>query len=153
MTSLLVAAILFMPPGGVSAHQQAARIYAQALVDQAVARHPEVKAVELAIDSAGVCKTIAGTAKEDIGEKCDEDELEPMRTGEPGIEAPTTEDPVYDITQALHDVAGRLIGAVGMDITPVPGHTRAQALALAQTVLRELEARIPSKQKLFEVMP
>ena len=123
--------------------------YAQQLVDQLVAAHKELKALELAVGSLDDCKTIAATHKEDVGEKCDDDELGPMRTGKPDVEAPTKDDPVYDITQALHDSAGNLIGAVGMDLQPEPGRDRAAMVARARALLRELEAQIPSKQKLL----
>ena len=122
---------------------------AQQLVNRTVAAHPELAAVELAVVTGGVCKTVAATAPEDIGERCDADELGPMRTGEPDIEAPSASDPVYDITQALHDSAGRLIGAVGMDLKPVAGEDQAAVLAKARAILRELEAAIPSKTRLL----
>ena len=102
------------------------------------------------MDSAGTCKTIAATDPKDVGERCDDDEIGPMRTGEPDVGAPTRDDPVYDITQALHDATGRLIGAVGMDIKPMAGQDRAAALVVARRLLRELEARIPSMHRLFE---
>jgi hypothetical protein len=125
-------------------------IMAQQLVDRFVRAHPELAAVELAITTNGRCRTIAATAPEDVGEKCDADELTPIRTGQPDVEAPTTQDPVYDITQALHDAAGHLIGAAGMDLKPEAGPTRAAVLARAGALLRALEAQIPSKAKLLE---
>jgi hypothetical protein len=85
-----------------------------------------------------------------LSEKCDDDEKGPIRTGEPDVEAPSKADPVYDITQALHDSAGRLIGAVGMDIKPEAGPDRAAVVARAKALLQELEAQIPSKEKLYE---
>jgi hypothetical protein len=123
--------------------------YAQQLVNQMLAAHTELAAMELALQTAEGCKTVAATDLKDVGEKCDDDELGPMRTGEPDVEEPTKDDPVYDITQALHDSAGTLIGAVGMDLKPAPGKDRAAMVAQARAILRELEARIPSKQKLL----
>ena len=127
--------------------------YAQQLVDQLVAAHKELKALELAVGPLEDCKTVAATDPKDVGEKCDDDELGPMRTGKADVEAPTKDDPVYDITQALHDSAGNLIGAVGMDLEPAPGQDRAAMVARAQALLRELEAQIPSKQKLLAPAP
>lgn len=139
--------------GGPAAHAQKPRAetYAQRLVNDFVKRHSsEVTAVELAIISDSGCKTLAATAPEDIGEKCDDDENGPIRTGQPDVEAPSKADPVYDITQALHDSTGRLIGAVGMDIKPSAGPDRAAVVARAKALLQELETQIPSKEKLFE---
>jgi hypothetical protein len=129
--------------------QHRALSYAQQLVNRTVAAHAELAAVELAVVTDSGCRTVAATAAEDIGERCDTDELGPMRTGEPDVEEPSASDPVYDITQALHDSAGRLIGAVGMDLKPTAGADRAAVLAKARAILREMEAAIPSKASLL----
>jgi hypothetical protein len=129
---------------------QGPETYGQRLVDRIVAAHPELAAMELAIVTDDGCKTIAATDRKDVGEQCDDDELGPIRTGDPDVEAPTKDDPVYDITQALHDTAGNLIGAVGMDIKPGPDQDRQAVVTRALALLHELEAQIPSKQRLLE---
>ena len=130
--------------------QSPAPTMAQHLVDEFVRTHKLVSAVELALDSAGTCKTFGATDRSDVGLPCDADEKGPMRTGKPDIAKPTQADPVYDITQALHDTSGHLIGAVGMDIPPAPGQDEAAVLSVAQGLLRKLEAQIPSKEWLFQ---
>jgi hypothetical protein len=149
--SVPIAAIALALPLTMLAQQPdaPAKTYAQRLVDETVARHPALKSVELALLRDDSCATVAATAPEDIGERCDADELGPIQTGTPVVEAPTTEDPVYDITQALHDSAGRLIGAVGMDIAPQSGEGRAAVVAFAASVLHDLERSIPSKERLL----
>jgi len=127
--------------------------YAQRLVVRFVAEHPGLASVEIAVAGGDGCRTIAATDPKDIGEKCDADELGPMRSGRPDVEAPSAADPVYDITQALHDAAGRVIGAVGMDLRPEPGQSRRAVVAKARAILRELEAVIPSAAKLLEPAP
>jgi hypothetical protein len=122
---------------------------AQQLVNQTVAAHPELAGVELALVVGGVCRTVAATAPEDVGERCDADELGPMSTGAPDVELPSPSDPVYDITLALHDAAGRLIGAVGMDLRPTAGPDRAAVLAKARAILREMEAAIRSRSAIL----
>ena len=131
---------------------KASPIRAQQLVDDFVKAHPDLAALEIALTSPQGCRTIAATAREDVGEKCDADELGPIRTGKPDVEEPTKADPVYDITQALHDAAGTLIGAAGMDLQPAVGN-RAAAIARAAALLRELESLIPSKAALTEPIP
>ncbi len=123
----------------------------QRLVDQFVAGHPELAALELALTSGQGCKTVAASAREDVGEACDADELGPMMTGKAEIEEPTDEDPVYDITQALHDAKGNLIGAAGMDLKPTIG-SRDQVVVRAKELLQELEAQIPSKSWITEAI-
>ena len=129
-------------PGSLSRGQQ--------MVNRFVANHPELAALEIALMSRdGGCSTVAASSPEDVGEACDADELGPIRTGQPEVEAPSREDPVYDITQALHDAQGHLVGAVGMDLKPEIG-TRDEVMARAAALLRELEAQIPSKSWLLE---
>jgi len=127
--------------------------YAQRLVDRMVAVHADLDNVELAILSDASCATLAATERaSDVGEKCDDDEYGPIRTGHPNVEKPTKEDPIYDITQALHDASGHLIGAVGMDIAPPSSGGGPAAVARARVLLRELEAQIPSRQRLYDMV-
>ncbi|MHB8652868.1 MAG: PDC sensor domain-containing protein [Terriglobia bacterium] len=143
--------LLALLPGMAAArrHGRHPNTYAQQLVDRMVAEHPAVKSVELALLSNQGCATVAATAPEDIGEACDNDENTPMKTSKPFVEAPSKDDPVYDITQALHDASGQLIGAVGMDIVPAD-RDREAVIVQAQIVRREMERLIPSKEKLLE---
>ncbi|HEY7235683.1 MAG TPA: PDC sensor domain-containing protein [Gemmatimonadaceae bacterium] len=139
--------LMLLAPAMAAAQRQPERneIYAQRILRELVRRHhDEVSAMELALATGGRCVTIAATDPKDIGEKCDADELGPIRTGAPTIEAPTSADPVFDITQALHDKSGRLIGALGTDVIPTANGDRAVALARAEALRRELEALIPS---------
>src|SRR5262245_59666837 len=146
----LLAPVIATAPTATRAQKQG-ETYAQRLVNEFVRKHSsELAALELAIISDKGCATIAATDPKYVGEKCDDDENEPIRTGQPNIEPPSKHDPVYDITQALHDSTGRLIGAAGMDIKPSAGPDRAVVVARAKALLRELEAQIPSKEKLYE---
>ena len=129
--------------------QPTAAIQAQRLVDDFVRAHPELSALEIALTSAQGCKTVAATERKDVGEKCDDDELGPIRNGKAVVEAPTKADPVYDITQALHDASGALIGAAGMDLKPTIGD-RDAVVKRAADLLRELEKTIQSKSWLLE---
>ena len=118
------------------------------LVASVTAAHPEVANLELALTTDKGCHTVAASDPRDVGEACDSDELGPMRSGVPDVEEPSAADPVYDVTQALHDSRGRLIGAVGMDLRP-KGLSREQVLAAAKKLLAELEREIPSQASLM----
>jgi hypothetical protein len=150
----LALATLALAPGigrAQSAGSGAPETLAQQVVRETVALHRgRIAAVELALVSAKGCSTVAATDSKEVGESCDSDDKRPMRTGEPNVEEPTKKDPMYEVTQALHDQSGRLIGAVSMDIQPQPGQDRAGVVAFAATVLHEIEARIPSKDRLLE---
>ena len=128
-------------------------IAAQRLVDEFVDGHPELAGLELALLVGADCRTVAATAREEVGGKCDADELGPIRTGRPSVEPPSRKDPVYDITLALHDQAGAVIGAAGMDLEPEPGASREATLQHARSLLRELESRIVSKDDLLAMVP
>ena len=146
---LLLPLSVMLPSGGRGQQASTPTIRAQQLVLQTVAQHRELHGLEIAIVTDSGCATVAATAPEDVGERCDADELGPIHTGQPDVESPTRSDPVYDITQALHDRAGHVIGAVGMDLAPAAGATRGAVLKRAQTILRELEAQIESKAALL----
>ena len=135
-----------------------AKIFAQKLVETAVAKQPELSGVELSATPPGghKCLTIASTETEDllpggrravIGEKCDEDEFAAMRTGRPFAEK---EEDGFDVTVPLHDATGNLIGAVGMDFKPEPGQQEPGVIERAIQITRELEKQIPSKAALFQ---
>jgi iron complex outermembrane receptor protein len=126
-----------------------AKIFAQKLVETAVAKHPELSGVEMSATPPGGhnCLTIASTETKDLGEKCDEDEFTAMRTGKPFAEK---EEDGFDITVPLHDATGKLIGAVGMDFKPEPGQQETGVIEQATRITRELEKKIPSKAALFD---
>ena len=125
--------------------------YAQWLVDQTVATHASVSGMEMAVVLDDTCRTIAATDKEDLGEICD-DELEVMTKQEPEVEEPSDEEPVYEVTLALHDAQGKVIGSLGMDLD-AGDLNHDSALALARKVLQEVEAKIPAKGSLFKDAP
>jgi len=129
------------------------KIYAQKLLEDALAVHPEVSGLELASTPADKkeCVTIASTDPKEIGEKCDKDESTAMQTNQPFVEKEREKGlEVYDVTMPLHDSAGKVIGTVGMDFRAGTGQNRAKVIASARQIAKELEARIPSKEKLFE---
>lgn len=149
----VVVLVALITPGAARS-QEGETTYAQQLVDQMVSSHADLGNVELAILSDSTCVTLAATERQsDVGEACDDDEWGPIRTGEPNVEQPTEEDPIYDITMALHDASGHLIGAVGMDIAPPASGGDAVAVARAEELLGELEQQIPSKARLYEKVP
>lgn len=155
---ILVAAPLAAQGKGTPEEQEGEHVptpaapYARWLVSRTTAAHEQIEAVEIAVVHDGVCSTIASSDPEDVGEKCDDDETEPMKTGKVSVEAPSAAEATYDVTQPLHDAAGNLIGTVGMDIES-GSMTREAVLGLALAARKEIEALIPSKEKLFGPAP
>jgi len=125
------------------------KVFAQKLVEQALSEHPELREIELAVQSSVRCSTIAASDPKEIGQKCDHDELEAMRTGKPVVE----EEEGFDVTMPLRDVTGKTIGTVGMDFKPTPGQQRSVVVEQARRIVRELETHISSEAKLLERSP
>jgi hypothetical protein len=146
---VLVTLELLSSPSFASKRPQASKqkIVAQRLVEEAVSKHPEVAEVELAVRSSKECSTIADSELKGVGEKCDHDELEAMRTGEPFIEK---ESDGFDVTMPLHDSTGKIIGTVGMDFKAEPGQQRSSVVERAKRITQEIEAQTLSRAKLLE---
>jgi hypothetical protein len=125
----------------------ARKIFAQKLVETTRARHPESDEIGISAKTSRGCIGIASTDKTDIGGKCEKEDSEPMRTGKPVVEK---EKDGIDVSLPLHDSAGNLIGALGVGFKSEPGQTVASVILQAQKIATEIEAKIPSKAKLFE---
>jgi hypothetical protein len=122
------------------------RIFAQALVENTVAKHAELAGLELATTppNGHDCTTIAATDVKEMGDKCDKGELAVMKTGKPTVEK---EGDGYDVTLPLH-VSGQTIGIIGMDFKL--DQKESGLVDRANVIAKELEDQIPAKSKLFE---
>jgi hypothetical protein len=129
------------------------KIYAQQLVSETLAAHPELTGVELAATPPGKsqCVTIASTESKGIGEKCDKDEFTAMKTNKPFVEKEKEGGKeVYDVTIPIHDSTGKIIATAGLDFKPEPNQTNDQITQGSLRIAKELEAKLGSKDKLFE---
>jgi hypothetical protein len=122
------------------------RIFAQVLVENTAAKHPELKGLGLATTppDGHDCVTIADTDAKELGDKCDKGELAVMKTGKSTVEK---EGDGYDVTVPLH-VSGKTIGIIGMDFRL--DQQEVGLLDRAKVIAKEVEDQIPSKSKLFE---
>jgi iron complex outermembrane receptor protein len=131
----------------------ASRIYAQKLVEETLAVHPELMGLELAATPPGEtqCVTIASNETKGIGEKCDKDEFTAMKTNKPFVEKEKENGKeVYDVTIPIHDANGKIIATAGIDFKSEPNQSDAQVTERSQRIARELESKVKSKEKLFE---
>jgi len=151
--SLTVLAILGLLATGSLASKRAPeskpKIFAQRLVEEVLAKHSNITSAELAVRSPEGCSTIASSDPKDVGEKCDQDEVDPLRTGEPFVER---ESDGFDVTMPLHDTSGQIIGTIGLDFKAEPGQQRSSVVQKAKKILQEVEPQIPSKAKLLELV-
>lgn len=141
-TSLLLIAELALAVGP---RTQAIHAFAQGLVEQLHSAHPEFSEIGISavIPGAG-CKGIASTDKTDIGETCESDDAAPIKTGRASISA---EGKNLDISLPLHDAAGKLVGAIAIEVPP--GASRAETVRRVRAAVRGIESQIPSKARLI----
>ncbi len=126
---------------------QTGKIMAQKVAEEVKSAHPEITGLEIAASRPGEsCKTIAATEANEVGQKCDKDELTAMKTNRPFVEKERTE---FDATLPLHDQSGKVIGTAGMDFKLEPGRTQANVVEAARKIVAELEKRLPSQSELF----
>ena len=134
-------------------HVPAAKIYAQKLVNETLAVHSEIMGLEISAThpKKNECTTIASDEELGIGEKCDQDEFEVMKTDKPFADKTTEHGKeFFDVNVPIHDANGKIFGIVGVDFKPDPKQTAAQATKGAQQIAKEIEAKVPSKEKLYE---
>jgi hypothetical protein len=130
-----------------AATQKANRSLAQKIIDDAHRKHPDAAELGIAIVASKGCLTIASTDKTDIGEKCEAEDAEPIRTGKPQVEK---EGKNLDVTLPLHDAAGAVVGSVGIELAQKPGEVQADTVKHAQEIAREMEQGIRSKAALTQ---
>jgi iron complex outermembrane receptor protein len=129
------------------------KIYAQKLVEETLAAHPELVGLELAATppTKSQCVTIASSEAKGIGEKCDKDEYTALKTNKPFVEKEKENGKeVYDVTIPIHDADGKVIATAGIDFKPWPDQAEAWVTERSQQIAKELESKVKSKEKLFE---
>ncbi len=127
----------------------AGKIYAQQLVEELAARHPELVRIGIHVTPPNKSDNviIACNQPERIGRKSDPEDLKAMRTGQPVV---LKEGKNFDVTLPLHDAAGNTIGSIGLMFSPGADEQEADAARRARAMAREIEGRILSMGELFE---
>jgi len=147
--TLITAAVLFAVSRVLAGSPAPDKITAQKVAEEVKAAHPEITSLEIAAtksQSEG-CKTIAATEPQEVGQKCDKDELTAIKTNAPFVEK---EKDGFDVTLPLHDSLGKVMGTAGMDFKPEPGQNKSEVVSKAKQIASELEKRLTSKEQLFE---
>jgi len=124
--------------------------YAQKLVDDALARHPEVIILVMHVTPpASTENVIVGSNIGRIGKKADEDDLRVIRTGQPNLEVNAAGDR-FEVELVLQDVAGKTVGALGVVFPYKVGDDKVKFQKQAEKIRDELRKQTPSVAKLFE---
>ncbi len=134
---------------GSASASPSARIYAQRLVEELAARHPELVRIGMHVTPPSKSDNIiiACNVPERIGQKSEPEDLKAMKTGQPVV---LKEGKNFDVTLPLHDAAGNTIGSIGLTFRPRAGEQEADAARRARAMAREIEKHITSTGQLFE---
>jgi len=128
--------------------------YAQVLVDDLLARHPQVEIVAIhAKPPAGNPDyPIVASNIGRIGKPADAADLEVIRTGQPHV----TVDPKrarVEAKLALQDATGATVGALAVVFPLKLGYDEGDLSRQAETIRDELRPRVASAEELYEVKP
>ena len=135
--------------GGATAQATAAPT-AQKLVDEALAKHPEVVIIALHVappnqkDYVIVASNIGR-----IGKKADEDDMRVIDTGKSNLEI-NKKGNHFEVELVLQDQSGKTIGAAGIVFNYKPGDDKAKMEKTAEQIRDEWKKQIPNKESLFQ---
>jgi hypothetical protein len=122
--------------------------YAQKLVDETMAKHPDLQILALHITlPAGSRNVILASSIGRIGKKADEDDMKVIETGDPLLEVHVS-GKRFEVELQLHDRSGKTIGAVSEVFAYKPGDEKDQFRKRAELIRAEIEKKIPSVGKL-----
>jgi hypothetical protein len=120
--------------------------YAQKLVDEALAKHPEV--LLLAIHAGAPKYDIIASNFGRIGKLGDEDDLRCIHTGKDNLEV-NEKGNHYEDQTPLRDKSGKIIGAIGIVFSYKSGDDKIALQKIAKDVAKEMQAQISSSHQLF----
>lgn len=134
------------------AQESGKKIFAQNLVDEALAKHPEVVILALHVTPPGKAdNVIIASNIGRIGKKADEDDMRVIRTGKTNLEVNTAGNH-FEVELPLQDASGKTIGAAGVVFNYKSGDDKAVLQKKAEEVRDEMRSQTPSVAKLFEAV-
>jgi iron complex outermembrane receptor protein len=122
--------------------------FAQKLVDEALANHPEVILIAIHAQPPGHKNLIVASNFGRIGKIGDEDDLRCIRTGKSNLELNSTGKHFEDELIFL-DGSGKTVGALGVVFNYKAGDDKAALAKIADQVRDEMKAKLPSEAVLF----
>jgi iron complex outermembrane receptor protein len=126
-------------------------IFAQTLVNQTMANHPELVVIGLhAIAPGATGETMIATNLDRIGKKDDDDDIA-VATERKTILAPNLTDASrFEVQVPMHDASGKVIGAIGLVFKYKAGDDEVQLHVKAVAIRDELAAQIATFDDLFK---
>jgi len=122
--------------------------FAQKLVDEALAKHPEILLIAIHAAPPGHKNLIVASNFGRIGKIGDEDDMRCIRTGKSNLEISEKGDHFED-ELILLDASGKAIGALGVVFNYKAGDDKAALEKIAVQARDEMKAKLPSGSKLF----
>jgi hypothetical protein len=126
--------------------------FAQHLVDEALAKHPEVILMAIHAAPPGHKNVIVASNFGRIGKIGDEDDMRRIRTGKSNLEVNETGKHFED-ELVLRDKAGNTIGAIAVVVNYKPGDDKMATDKLAIAIRDEMRQQLPNKEALFAKAP
>jgi len=120
--------------------------YAQKLVDEALAKHPEILLIAIHATPPGHKNVIVASNFGRIGKIGDEDDMRCIHTGESNLEV---NGPHFEDELILLDGSGKTIGALGVVFNYKAGDDKEALEKIADQTRDEMKAKLPSGKKLF----
>ncbi|HEV2387037.1 MAG TPA: hypothetical protein VGS20_07235 [Candidatus Acidoferrales bacterium] len=152
-TARVVAAFGMLAIGAMLARAQApGKIYAQKLVDDVVASHPDVLVFAMHVTAPGAADNtiIAANVPAIIGKKSDADDLKAVASAQPVSEV-AKDKARFEVLMQLKDRQGKTIGALATVFAYRPGDDQARLVRRAVLLRNQLRKSIPSLASLFKV--
>jgi hypothetical protein len=129
--------------------QEGKKIYAQKLLDEALAKHKDVVIMAMHVTPPGKTENVIIASNIGrIGKKADEDDMRVIKTGKPNLEVNKKGDH-FEVELVLQDQSGKTIGAVGIVFMYEKGK-EAEFQKKAEQVRDEMKQKTPTLAKLFE---
>jgi hypothetical protein len=122
--------------------------YAQQLVEEALAKHPEIILIAIHATPPHHRNLIVASNFGRIGKIGDEDDMRCIRTGKSNLELNATGNHFED-ELALQDASGKTIGALGVVFNYKPGDDKAAMEKIADQIRDEMKAKLSSPNTLF----
>jgi hypothetical protein len=129
-------------------------IFGQQVVNQEMAKHPELALLSLHTVPPGGSQSaiIASSVLAKVGKKSDPDDLVVVQTGKPEVkDMPKRQ--IFDLLFPLLDKTGTVIGTIVMEVKFSAEKTSEGALQKGTTVQTEIRKLVASKDQLFERSP
>jgi hypothetical protein len=119
---------------------------AQKLVDEALAKHPEVILLAIHATPPGHKNLIVASNFGRIGKIGDEDDMRCIRTGKSNLEVNGNH---FEVEAAMKDQAGKTVGAVGVVFNYKPGDDKAAMAKIAEQIRDDMQAETANAAALF----